>query len=210
MRYVDKLLARREHIVRIARDHWITLLPATLVDGILGVVIVGLSVLGVVLSPPWTWFGLLFLFVPIGHLTFCIINWWSKQYVVTNRRIIQIAGTVNKHVSDTLLEKINDIVTEQSALGQMLNFGDIQIISGSESGIDIFRRFPDPIGLKKDMLEQKALLVGVAETTDEAGEQLLSADDVPGLIAELDELRKKGVLTDAEFEEKKHQLLGRI
>jgi hypothetical protein len=113
-------------------------------------------------------------------------------------------------VSDTLLEKINDIVTEQSALGQMLNFGDIQIISGSESGIDIFHRFPDPIGLKKDLLEQKALLVGVAKTTDEPEEQLLSADDVPGLIAELDGLRKKGVLTDTEFEEKKRQLLGRI
>ena len=37
-----------------------------------------------------------------------------------------------------------------------------------------------------------------------------TAGDVPELIAELDELRKKGLLTDAEFQEKKAKLLSRI
>ena len=37
-----------------------------------------------------------------------------------------------------------------------------------------------------------------------------SAEDVPELIAELDELRKKGLLSDAEFDEKKAKLLSRI
>ena len=36
------------------------------------------------------------------------------------------------------------------------------------------------------------------------------AGDVPELIAELDALRQKGLITDAEFEEKKEQLLDRI
>jgi hypothetical protein len=35
-------------------------------------------------------------------------------------------------------------------------------------------------------------------------------DSVPELIAELDELRAKGLLTDAEFEDKKRKLLDRI
>lgn len=210
MSYVNKLLACHEHVVRSTHDHCITLLPTVLIDGALGIIIIGLSVLCGILSPPWPWFGLLFLLVPIGHLAFRILTWWSKQYILTNRRIIQIVGTVNKRVSDTLLEKINDIVTEQSALGQLFNFGDVQIISGSESGIDVFYHFPNPIGFKKDLLEQKALLVGGAKTTEEAEERVLNADEVPGLIAELDGLRKKGLLTDAEFEEKKRQLLDRI
>ena len=206
MRYIDRLLARHEQIVRIAHDHWVTLLPTLLIDAVLSAIIIGLSVLGVVLSPPWTWFGLLFLLVPIGHLAFRLVNWWSKQYVVTSRRIIQISGTVNKRVSDTLLEKINDIVTEQSAMGRLFGFGDLEIIAGSESGIDVFYRLADPVGFKRGILDQQVPGGSVpVESSDEEG-----IDSVPELIAELDELRKKGLLTDAEFEEKKRKLLDRI
>jgi uncharacterized membrane protein YdbT with pleckstrin-like domain len=158
MNYLDKLLTRNERVVRVARDHWITLLPTILVDVALGVVITGLSVLGILLSPPWTWFGLLLLIVPIGHLAYRIWIWHNSQYVVTNRRLIQITGTVNKRVSDTLLEKINDVVMEQSALGRLLKFGHIEVITGSESGIDVFLSIADPIGFKNELFDQRDAL----------------------------------------------------
>ncbi len=212
MGYVEELLARNERIVRVARDHWITLLPAILVDVAVSIVIVGFSV--GILSPPWTWFGLLLLVVPIGHLALRVWVWWNKQYIVTNRRIIQVTGTFGKRVSDTSLEKINDIVMEQPALGRLLKFGDIEIISGSESGIDVFRRIADPIEFKKELLDQKETL-GSLDVFDERVGRVLSAEapdasDVPELIAGLDELRQKGVITDVEFEEKKQRLLAKI
>jgi len=214
MSYVTKLLARDERIIRITRDHWITLLPAILVDVAVSIVIIGLSVLGIIFSPPWTWFGLLLLLVPIGHLALCVWAWWNNQYIVTNRRIIQVTGTFNTRVSDTLLEKVNDIVMEQSALGRLLKFGDIEIITGSESGIDVFHRIADPIEFKKALLDQKGALTGLGVSKERA-ERVLSneapgAGDITELIAELDELRQKGVITDAEFEEKKQQLLAKI
>jgi len=214
MSYVRELLARNEQIVRTARDHWITLLPTILADVAVSVVIIGLSVLGIVLSPPWTWLGLLFLIVPIGHFMLRIAVWWNKQYIITNRRIIRVAGTFNKQVSDTLLEKVNDIMMEQSALGRLLRFGDIKIISGSESGIDVFRHIADPIAFKKELFDQKEPLAGPDASEAQAARVLSaegpSAGDVPELIAELDELRQKGVITDAEFQEKKQQLLDKI
>jgi uncharacterized membrane protein YdbT with pleckstrin-like domain len=166
MRYLDKLLARNERVVRVAYDHWITLLPAILIDVALGVVIIGLSVLGIVLSPPWTWFGFLLLSVPIGHLILRLWAWRNREYVVTNRRLMQVTGTFDKRVSSTALEKINDVLMEQSALGRMLGFGNIEIISGSESGIDLFRRIADPIGFKNELFDQKEALAkpDVAET----------------------------------------------
>jgi uncharacterized membrane protein YdbT with pleckstrin-like domain len=165
MRYIEKLMGHNERIERAAHDHWITLLPAVLVDVALSVVIVGLAVLGVVLSPPWTWFGLLLLVVPIGHLVFRIWAWSNRQYLVTNRRLMQVSGTFDKRVSSTALEKINDVLMEQSALGRMLGFGNIEIISGSESGIDLFRRIADPIGFKNELFDQKEALakLGVPE-----------------------------------------------
>ena len=214
MSYLKQLLSRNERVVRVTHDHWITLLPTILVDAAVSVVIIGLSVVGIILSPPWTWFGLLLLVVPIGHLVLRAWVWWVKQYVVTNRRIIQITGTFNKRVSDTSLEKINDIVMEQSALGRLLKFGDIEIISGSESGIDLFHRIADPIAFKKELLDQKESLGSLDVFQERAGRVLSteapSAGDIPELIAELDELRHKGLITDAEFEEKKRQLLDKI
>jgi uncharacterized membrane protein YdbT with pleckstrin-like domain len=214
MNYVEKLLACNERIVRVARDHWITLLPTILVDVAISIVIVGLVVLGTLLSPPWTWFGLLLLVVPIGHFALRLWGWWNEQYVVTNRRLLWVSGKFSKRVSDTALEKINDILMEQSSLGRMLGFGEIEIISGSESGIDVFRHIADPIGFKNEMFDQKEALTNLDIFEERAG-RVLSADppgagDVPELIAELDELRQKGVITDVEFEEKKQQLLAKM
>jgi hypothetical protein len=36
------------------------------------------------------------------------------------------------------------------------------------------------------------------------------AENIPALIAELDELRKKGIVTEAEFQKKKAELLAKI
>ena len=214
MDYVERLLACNERIVRVARDHWITLLPTILVDVAISFVIVGLVVLGTLLSPPWTWFGLLLLVVPIGHFALRLWGWWNEQYIVTNRRLIWVSGKFSKRVSDTALEKINDILMEQSSLGRMLGFGDIEIISGSESGIDVFRHIADPIGFKNEMFDQKEALANLDIFEERAGRVLRAdppgAGDVPELIAELDELRQKGVITDVEFEEKKQQLLAKM
>ncbi len=212
MSYVRNLLARNERIVRVARDHWITLLPTILVDVAIIIVVLGLSIGGFLLFPPFTLWGLLLSLIPIGHLLFRLWVWWNRQYVVTNRRIIQIIGVFNKHVSDTSLEKINDIVMTQSAWGRMLRFGDIEIISGSDIGVNVFHRIADPIGFKKELLDQKGLVGSAAEKQPEraSGPKGSGVSDVPALIAELDDLRKKGLLTDAEFEAKKQELLDRI
>ena len=141
------------------------------------------------------------LLAPIAHLVLRIEVWLNEQHIITNRRVLQVTGTFSKRVSDTSLDKINDILMKQSALGRMLNFGDIEIISGSESGIDVFRYIADPIGFKKELLNQKETL---------ASPDITSAGDIPELIAELDELRQQGTITAAEFKAKKQQLLAQI
>jgi len=214
MSYVEKLLSCNEHIVRVARVHWIALLPAILADVAISIVIVGLVVLGGILATPWTWLGLLLLAVPVGHLAVRIWTLQNEQSIVTNRRLIRVTGRFDKRVSDTALEKINDVLMEQSSLGRLLNFGDVEIISGSESGIDVLRRVADPIGFKNELFDQKEALATLDVFEERAGRVLRAeaptSGDVPELIAELGELRQKGVITDAEFEEKKQQLLAKM
>jgi hypothetical protein len=198
--YVKKLLARNEQVVRIARPHWITLLPTIAVDVAASIVITGLSVVGILLSPPYTWFALLLLLIPLSHFLVRLWAWRNKETVITNRRIIRVAGVLDKEVSDTLLEKINDILMHQTTMGRMLNYGDLEIISGSESGIDTFRRMADPVGFKRDLIEHRAT----------SGEEAPEGDEVAEVIAQLDSLRQRGVLTDEEFADKKRELLSRI
>ena len=45
---------------------------------------------------------------------------------------------------------------------------------------------------------------------DEMGVRSQPAEDIPAMIAKLDELRKKGILSEAEFQEKKSDLLAKM
>jgi hypothetical protein len=205
MGYVERLLAKDERIVFVARRHWLALLPTILIDAGIALVILVLSVGGVFLSPPFTLFGLLLLLAPLGHFLSRFFVWSSDQCVVTTRRVIAVRGLTRKYVSDSPLDKINDVVMEQSAAGRLFDYGDVRIITGSDIGTDTFRRIAHPIRFKTVMMEQRS---GGAKPSGEAGD--VNPEDVPDLLARLDDLRQRGVITQKEFEQEKRELLERL
>jgi hypothetical protein len=62
---------------------------------------------------------------------------------------------VNKHSTDSSLEKINDAALSQSLFGRLFGFGDLDILTASEAGIERFRMIKDPVTFKKTMLDVK-------------------------------------------------------
>jgi hypothetical protein len=88
----------------------------------------------------------------------------------------------------------------------MLNYGDIQILTGSDAGVNRLHQIVAPVKFKTEMLNQKENM----NADDRPGPHANVPHDIPALIAELDELRKQGVLTEAEFQEKKTQLLSKM
>lgn len=212
MTYLDRLMARNEKVVLIARQHWIVLLRDVLVDGLIALAIIIAAVLTTpILVGP---FLLILLVLPLGHFIYRYLQWWNEQYVITNRRVMQIEGVFNKHVSDSSLEKVNDVVMTQSALGRLLDFGDIEIITGSDVGVNIFHRIAHPIRFKTEMLNQKEAMGALEDFGAKAARVLeapaLAESTIPELIAELDALRQKGILTEEEFQKKKAELLARL
>lgn len=218
MTYLDKLMARNEKVVLMARQHWIVLLPQLLIDGVIALALVAATVVGAVALPPparpFSPLLLILLVLPLVHFVNTYLQWWNEQYVVTNRRVMQIEGVFNKHVSDSSLEKVNDVVMKQSALGRLLNYGDIEIITGSDVGVNLFHRITNPIRFKTEMLNQKEAMGILSDVTDKTKRVLEgpapSQGDIPELIAELDELRQKGVISEQEFLAKKAELLSRL
>ena len=83
------------------------------------------------------------------------LRYLNQEYVLTNRRVIQVEGVVNKRSTDSSLEKINDAVLTQSIFGRMFGFGDLEVLTASEAGIERFRMIVNPIEFKKAMLDAK-------------------------------------------------------
>ena len=175
MRYTDSLLADGEVIVRRARQHWLALAVdgrrgwALLVIGLLAL-IVGLflrdgtdpgQTLGSVLSVV----ALLALLAGLALVVYQVLAWRAQDYVVTNRRVVQVEGILNKRAADSSLEKINDAVLTQNVLGRILRYGDLEVLTASESAIDRFHMLARAADFKREMLNQKhALEIEVARS----------------------------------------------
>jgi uncharacterized membrane protein YdbT with pleckstrin-like domain len=212
MGYVEGLMGTNERIVVRTRQHWMVLASSFIGDFVASLVIIVGTILatafGAMIAGPLAAFApvlLLLLLFPLIDFLHSFLDWWNEEYMVTNRRVVQAEGTINKHVIDSSLEKVNDVVLNQSVLGRLLDYGDIEILTASEIGVNKLHKIASPVKFKTEMLNQKEAL-----GTDEHFGHAAGKHDVPALIAELDELRKQGVLTETEFEQKKAQLLSKI
>lgn len=210
-RYLKNLLGKNEQVIHRARQHWFVLVGEILSESVLSIALIVLvSVLMVFLwtpNPawaPWVALGYLLLIFPLVSLWRDVLKWLNRQFIVTNRRVIQIAGVLNKDVIDSSLEKVNDVKMEQSLLGRLFDYGDVEILTASDIGVNIFKRIGAPVRFKTAMLDAKDKL-----ETDRAGKGE-AAPDIPTMIAQLDSLRKQGVLTEEEFGKKKAELLAKL
>jgi len=201
MDYVEKLLAQGERIVFVTRRHWLAVLPTILVDVGVAVVILAFSLAGALLLNPFSALALLLLLAPLAHFLARLNAWRNEQYIVTNRRVMEVRGVLKKYVSDSSLQKINDVIMEQSALGRLLGYGDVRIITGSDVGVDAFRRIARPVLFKTAMLNQMS---------PPGEDERFVPEDVPRLLDRLDDLRRRGVISEEEFRQEKQQLLERL
>jgi uncharacterized membrane protein YdbT with pleckstrin-like domain len=207
MGYINDLLGRNEQIVLITRTHWMFLALTALIDALLTAVAL---VIGGIVFPPLALLAIL----PVLHFALRLTDWYNEQFIVTNRRVMEVHGVVNKRVSDSSLEKVNDVVLVQSVMGRLLNYGTVEIITGSDIGVNFFKNIAHPVRFKTEMLNQKEDLSDLDSYGGRA-RHILAAEpptrgDIPELIAELDELRKNGIISDDEFQAKKAELLSRM
>jgi len=206
-RYLHSLLGENEKILLIARQHWFLLVRAILLEIVLTILILVGVTFALTLNPLAA-FGYVLLLFPVSRGLYDFMTWWNVQYVVTNRRVINLAGVVNKNVTDSSLEKVNDVKMEQTFFGRLFDYGDVDVLTASELGIDRFKKIGDPIRFKTAMLNAKEHMAHDDDSWRAASP--MRKDDIPEMIAELDQLRRQGILSEEEFAAKKRELLGKI
>jgi len=207
--YFKSLLGDNEKVLLVTHQHWFVLLEQILVEIIISVLTVAIVTILLLISPftPGVWLGYFILIIPLVSLLRDAFVWSKHKYVVTNLRVIQVMGIFNKSVIDSSLEKVNDVKMVQSVLGRLFNFGDLEILTASELGVNRFTRIGDPIRFKTALLNAKIKLEGPVSAAQPA---VAPAMDVPGLITRLGDLHKAGLITDEEFQAKKAKLLSQI
>ncbi len=204
--YLQELLGKNESILLITRQHWFVLFSSIALEILLIIILVaGVSALSFIF--PMAWVGFILVLVPLIGMIRDITIWYNREYVVTNRRVIQISGVFRKDVVDSSLEKVNDVKMSQSFLGRLFDYGDVEILTASEIGVNLFKRIGDPVKFKTAMLNAKEQL---GFENEAAVAERRTTNDIPTLIAELDELRKKGILSEEEFQRKKRELLQKM
>ena len=205
--YVESLLGEREKIILIAHQHWFILVRAIVFEIVIILILIALTITtGAYLSEFALLIGAvgtILLLLPLSTMMRDILDWTNRQFIVTNRRVVQISGILNKNVTDSSLVKVTDVKLEQSAFGRLFNYGDIEILTASEFGVNLFRRIEEPIIFKIAMLNAK-------ERLEQGDGAVQPTEDILEIIASLDRLRDLGILSEEEFKKKKAELLAKL
>ncbi|HEX9091648.1 MAG TPA: PH domain-containing protein [Anaerolineales bacterium] len=211
--YLQSLMSENENIILATRHHWFILARSIVLEIILILIIFSATIAGTLVlqqTPPFGFIvpviGFILLLIPVATGTRDFLNWSNHQFIITNRRVMQLSGIFNKSVIDSSLEKVNDIKMDQTALGRMFGYGDIEILTASELGVNLFKQIDNPVKFKTALLNAKASLeqsVGVPLAVE-------TKSDIPSMISKLADLRTQGVLTEAEFQQKKSDLLAKM
>lgn len=135
-----------------------------------------------------------------------LARWWTTNFVVTTDRMVYRSGVIAKQGKEIPLERLNDISFNQSILERLIGAGDLLIESGGERGQQHFSDIRKPA--KVQNVIYKTIEAAQARDADRmAGRRELS---IPEQLEKLDELRQRGVISQAEFDQKKGQLLDRM
>jgi uncharacterized membrane protein YdbT with pleckstrin-like domain len=205
--YPRRLLNPGEEIAFDLHPHWWYFAPVASLAVVIVAAAVGVTVTLKGPTQTYTLLGVA-VFVVIWLVAFLVklAEWRTTHFVLTSDRLIVRSGVLSKEGREIPLERINDLSYHQSLFERLVGAGDLVIESAGERGQDTFSRIPHP-----EQVEQMIY----AEM--ENNRQRVSAvhieqpeSTIPSQIADLAKLRDQGVLTDAEFQAKKSELLSRM
>ena len=244
MPYIDGKLASGERVLRREHQHWFVLVA----DARYGILAIVAAILLLILRGAARttgqfdaligWVVVALVVGGLAYLGWQVLRWVNEEFVVTTRRVLQMEGVLNKQLVDSSLEKINDAVLTQSIFGRIFGFGDLDILTASESGISRLRMLKDADGFKRAMLEAKhelelelsgarplpspplrapsgpssgpAPAPSAAPAAEPSRRPEMTPDELTRTLASLADLRDRGAISPEEYEAKKADILRRL
>ncbi|RMH82381.1 MAG: PH domain-containing protein [Actinomyces sp.] len=215
MPFPPSLLTDDEELILDLRPHWWYLTPVSTALGL--AIVVGLAALIAGWpGPVKALVGVLVLAAAVWWLA-VFVKWNTTNFVVTNERVISRTGVIAKKGIEIPLDRINTVFFDQTLFERLIGAGDLGIESAGEGGRQTFTDIRRPNLVQNEIYRQKELLeerrltrLGQAAAAAGSAADPGTGPSIPEQIDQLDELRRRGVLSDAEFEAKKRDLLDRM
>ena len=217
MGFDPKLLNNNEEVPLDVRPHWWFITPqaamvvaaivVTAVAAAFGMPDILVYVLGV---------GIL---LTLLNLAWRYVNWSGINFVITTDRLIFRSGVFSKKGIEIPLERINTVFFNTTLFERAVGSGDLTVESAGEGGQQNFDNVRKPQLIQQEIYramelnktqEFTAMAQAHAAASAAVAGTVERALSIPEQIEQLDQLRLRGVITEAEFQTKKSELLNRM
>lgn len=193
-------------ILDVRPQGWV-LVPRALLAVLVLAGAVAAQVVGVSAVAAWLLVGLLA--ATLGWLLLGYLRWVTTSFVLTTDRLVHRSGILGRNSREIPLDKLSDISYRQSLLERVVAIGDLVLESAGRDSAEIFEGLPRPARIQREIHRQ--LELGRMQASGAvAGTPGYPVPSIPQQIEQLAELARRGVLTEAEFQAKKAELLNRL
>ena len=229
MAFPRNLLNEKEELVLDLRPHWFFLAKPV-------VYFAGALILTFLAALLWKPTGTVNSVVDIACAVLVLVTlvflvweylvWTSTMFVLTSDRIVSRRGVLTKSGVEIPLERVNTVFFQQGVFERMIGSGDLAIESAGERGTETFNDVRKPSVVQKEIYVQMEAnenrkfdrMRGPAGGgpgaqggfTGDPTQVQGTGQSIPDQIEKLAELHQRGVLSDAEYQRKKAELLDRM
>ena len=202
-------LKKDEKILVVIRQHWLQLVLPIFAWLIISILLIWFLPTGA---------ALLIAIVAFLFPLYEYINWKYNLWAVTNLRVVDESGFFSRYSKESPLDKINNVEYDQSFLGRLLGYGNVDIQTAAEMGETTYHLIHHPKLLKdtithaqeeykKNNIASQANLLAEAiakSNVIQQPSQQMIADELNKLF----ELLQKGAITQEEYVAQKNKLLS--
>jgi len=200
-------LKKEEKILLITRQHWIKLVLPFFV----WLLIASLSIWLLETT------GLVVTLIAALYPMLEWLSWKNNLWCVTNLRVVDESGFFSRYSKESPLDKINNVEYDQSILGRLFGYGNVDIQTAAEMGETTYELIHHPKLLKdtithaqeeykktaiKNQATQLAQAIAATSAAIPPSQQMI-ADELHKLY----ELLQKGAITQEEYVQQKAKLL---
>lgn len=208
MAFPEEQLYSEEEVVLDLRPHWWFF--ASQGAALFGALLLGLFAAVLVQQTVITIAALILIALVLGWFIVRYVIWSTTSFVVTTDRLISRLGVLSRQGIEIPLERVNTVFFSQTFFERIIGSGDLEIESASEQGSQKFSNIRRPLNVQNEIYRQ--MENNENRKFDRVGRNLGGGGEVsiPEQIEKLDQLRQKGIISNAEFDQKKNELLDRM
>ena len=218
MSYVAKNLAPGEEILLQPVYHWVRFVPGASV-AVFGAVLAAASGLFVpaaggaesgLRSPLLVVAGILVLVGVLAMAWRGLVDSFD-EFAITTLRVIRKSGFVTRSVRQIPLEKVQDVNVRSTLGGRWLSYGDVELETAGSDSTVVFPRILHPEEFRNVLFTHTR---PQAAGTDGLGGRGAAASpsraSVEERLKEVERLLRTGVLSEAEYQEKRQALIKEL